>query len=287
MLGMITPITVLVLLTTSLTLMLLGRAIWGKPWRYSSYLGYFWAFYLAFTVVELGWFRAGNWIVAVISFLALREYFSLIDLRLQDRLAVWAAYASIPFMFHFVLLEWYGMFIVSIPVYAFLAIPFLITVQGRETEGTVFSIGIIDFGLFLFVYCMGHISYLMLHSAWQAVLLISGVVVSDMVADWIRQGCHSEVKRCVLQAAVAIPLVMALNAALAQWAGIPLIHALVLGGMIPLLVQMGRRTGEYVEADLGIREDTLFPGRGQILDNLKSLLFTAPIVFHYLRYFLK
>jgi predicted CDP-diglyceride synthetase/phosphatidate cytidylyltransferase len=49
---------------------------------------------------------------------------------------------------------------------------------------------------------------------------------------------------------------------------------------------MGRHTGNYVEADLGVAEETVGPGRGQILDNLKSLLFVAPIVFHYIRYFL-
>ncbi len=56
--------------------------------------------------------------------------------------------------------------------------------------------------------------------------------------------------------------------------------------MIPLLALMGRRTGSYVEADLGVAEETVGPGRGQILDNLKSLLLVAPIVFHYIRYFL-
>ncbi len=67
---------------------------------------------------------------------------------------------------------------------------------------------------------------------------------------------------------------------------IPVRHGLILGIMIPLLVTMGRLTGDYVEADLGVEEESLSQGRGQILDNLKSLLFTAPIVFHYIRYYL-
>ena len=39
-------------------------------------------------------------------------------------------------------------------------------------------------------------------------------------------------------------------------------------------------------AHLGVAEETVGPGHGQILDNLKSLLLVAPIVFHYIRYFL-
>ena len=63
-------------------------------------------------------------------------------------------------------------------------------------------------------------------------------------------------------------------------------HSLVLAFMIPMLVIMGHRTSNYVEADLGIQKDTMSPGRGQILDNLKSLFFAAPITFHYIRYYL-
>jgi len=48
---------------------------------------------------------------------------------------------------------------------------------------------------------------------------------------------------------------------------------------------MGNFTLAGIEADLGISADSLEPGRGRILDGLKSYLFTAPVVFHYLRYF--
>ena len=73
-----------------------------------------------------------------------------------------AAYLAIPFMFWFIQTDWYGMFIISIPVYAFLVIPIAITVGGRDAEGSVLSIGALDLGLFLLVYCIGHIGYLAL-----------------------------------------------------------------------------------------------------------------------------
>jgi phosphatidate cytidylyltransferase len=241
---------------------------------------------VAFATAELWSFRAGNWVVAIVSFLALREYFSMVEIRLQDRPAILGAYASIPFMFHFVTIGWYGMFIISIPVYSFLAIPLLVTMGGREKEGTIFSIGVIDFGLFLFVYCMGHISYLMSYSIWMAAMLILNVAVCDAVSCILRDRGKPGWGTLALSYFLPLPITVLLAVALSPWTTIPARHSAVLGALIPLLVLMGRRTGSYVEADLGVAEEALGPGRGQILDNLKSLLLAAPIVFHYIRYFL-
>lgn len=277
---------VLMVLTAGLSLVLLTQSIWGARRQPTSYLNFVWAFLLSFTVAELGYFRAGNWILGILSFLALREFFSMIDFRLQDRLAVLGAYASIPFMFHFVTIDWYGMFIVSIPVYGFLTIPLLISLNGKETDGTIFSIGIIFFGMFLFVYCMGHISYLMRVEPWMAVMLILNVALCDFITTYWKRTTFSDWKTCASQYLAFLPLTLLLTLMLSQWTGIPLMHSFGLGALIPLLVQMGHRTGAYVEGDLGIQKNELLPGRGQIMDQLKSLLFAAPVVFHYVRYFL-
>ena len=50
---------------------------------------------------------------------------------------------------------------------------------------------------------------------------------------------------------------------------------------------MGHHTGDYIKADVGVEAESLGPGRGQVLDSTKSYLFAAPVVFHYIRYFLK
>ena len=283
------PVSTVIVLTTALGLSVVQgvRIVLGRRWPFGSYLGFVWAFFMAFATAELWFFRAGNWVIAIISFLALREYFSMVEIRLQDRLAVLGAYASIPFMFHFVTLGWYGMFIISIPVYSFLAIPLLVTLGGREKEGTVFSIGVIDFGLFLFVYCMGHISYLMSYSVWMAAMLILNVAVCDVVGRLSRGQGRPIWATIALRYFPPLPVTVPLAVLVSPWTTIPTRHSAVLGALIPLLALMGRRAGNYVEADLGVAEETVGPGRGQILDSLKSLLLAAPVVFHYIRYFLK
>ncbi len=279
-------VSTILAIAVGLSLVQGARILWGRRWPFGSYLAFTAAFFAAFAVAELVTFRAGVWIIATVSFLALREYFSMVEIRLQDRMAILGAYASIPFMFHYAILHWYGMFIVSIPVYSFLAIPLLVTLGGGEKEGTVFSIGMIDFGLFLFVYCMGHISYLMFYSIWMAALLVLDVAVCDVITCLLRRESWPAwgwLAACYL---LPLPATLLLTVALSPWTGIPMRHCVALAAMIPALVIMGRQTVSYVEADLGVAEETLAPGRGQILDNLKSLLFAAPVVFHYLRYFL-
>jgi phosphatidate cytidylyltransferase len=262
------------------------QVLCGRRWPFGSYLGFIWAFFAAFAVAELFSLRASNWIIAIVSFLALREYFSMVEIRLQDRLGIFGAYASIPFMFHFVTTHWYGMFIISIPVYSFLAIPLLVTLGGGSKEGTVFSIGMIDFGLFLFVYCMGHVSYLMSYSIWMAAFLILDVAVCDAIHFLLRRKTGPGWSSLAARYFLPLPVTVLLTVALSPWTNIPVGHSVVLGTAIPALVMMGRHTGNYVEADLGVAEETVGPGRGQILDNLKSLLFVAPVVFHYVRYYL-
>jgi phosphatidate cytidylyltransferase len=68
---------------------------------------------------------------------------------------------------------------------------------------------------------------------------------------------------------------------------VPTGPAIFLGFLVPVLVRMGDFTVDVLERDLGIGAGDLEPGRGHVLDSLKSFLFTAPIFFHYLRWIMK
>ena len=85
---------------------------------------------------------------------------------------------------------------------------------------------------------------------------------------------------------IPIPLTVTLTLMLSTWTGIPKNHSIILALMIPALVIIGNHTISYFESDLGIVKTNLRPGRGLIIDNIKSMLFTAPIVLHYIRYFI-
>ena len=268
----------------SLSVVLRGKL--GLPRPVAIYLPYLWTFFLFFTLAEFVSYEIGIWVLAILCFVGLREFFTLVDLRIQDRWGMLAAYLAIPFMFYYMQTDWYGMFIVSIPVYAFLVVPFAITLGGRETEGSVLSIGAIDLGLFLLVYCIGHIGYLARYSVWIAIFLVLSVAACDLLAFLFKSRDCAPLRSCAMQLLIPMPVTIALGLILMPWTGIPWIHSVAVALLIPLLVTIGCHTIDHLELDLGIRRGSLSPGRGQVINSLKSFLYVAPVVFHYLRYFL-
>lgn len=147
-------------------------------------------------------------------------------------------------------------------------------------RGAVFSIGVIDLGLFLFAFCMGHIAYLTFFSVRMAMLLILSVTYCDLICR-----LHSE-RRSFAGYLVATATTVVFATLLSSWTGIPRVHSIVLGILIPFLVYCGNFTWRPLEEDLGISSERLEPGRGGLLHSLKAYLFSAPVVFHYLRWFL-
>ena len=239
-----------------------------------------WGLFLAIAVSEWVSFTAALWILAVMSFLALREYISLVAIRLEDRWGILASYCSIPFMFYLIQIDWYGFFIIAIPVYAFLLIPFFVALGGRS-QGIVFSVGALDFGLFFYVFCLGHFCYLLFFSERMAILMVLTVATADFIYKLLEN--YSLKLRLLLLILVASFLYLSL----AGWTCISLNHSAALGILVAICVCMGRFTLTQMEDDLGIREERLQPGRGRTINTLKSYLFSAPVVFHYLHWFLK
>ena len=269
------------LLLLLLSLVWVAARLSGGRIELPGYLGYFWIFLLVCVVTDFFSFTPAVWLMAFVSFRALREYFSLIDLRLEDRWGILGAYLSIPFMIYLIQIDWYGFFIISIPVYAFIVVPFLVALGDSQGRGSLLSIGAIDFGLFFLVYCLGHIAYLAYYSTWLALLLLLGVVACNVASTvTARQG---RISGFVLSCLISLALTLGLR----SWTLVPMGPAIFLGFLIPVLVQMGTFTIDVLERDLGIGAADLEPGRGRVLDSLKSYLFAAPIVFHYLRWTMK
>ena len=71
---------------------------------------------------------------AFVSFLALKEYLSLIPTRRADRTVLFFAYLAIPVQFWWIGIGWYGMFVIWVPVYMLLFLPLPMLAIG-ETAG--------------------------------------------------------------------------------------------------------------------------------------------------------
>lgn len=239
-----------------------------------------WMLFLTIAIAEWLSFSLALWSLALLAFCALREYFSLVDIRLEDRWGILVSYLSIPLLFYLVQIDWYGLFIIVIPVYTFLLMPFFVALGG-QSRGIVFSVGVLDFGLFFCVFCMGHIGYLIFFSARMAMLTVLAVTSANIIFKYSQRTSYG--LRCLYLTLAILPLCLVST----KWSGVPPLHCAGLGVLIPLLCCMGQFTLREIRQDLGVRTDRLQPGRGRTIESLRLYLFVTPVVFHYLRWFLK
>jgi phosphatidate cytidylyltransferase len=243
---------------------------------------------------------------AFLSFLALKEYFSLIPTRRADRRVLFYAYLAIFVQFWWVYVGWYGMFAIFIPVYMFLLLPLRMVMIG-ETSGFLTAVGTLYWGLMTSVYSLSHLAALLLlpfpgGSVWGrrqpgGETLILYVAVLTQLNDimqyvWGRTLGHRKVVPRVSPGKTWGGLLggVLTTVALAYWLA-PLLtplsryESLGAGLIIGVGGFFGDITVSAVKRDLHLKDSgSMLPGHGGILDRVDSLTYTAPLFFHFIRY---
>jgi len=241
--------------------------------------------------------------IAFLCFLALKEFLSLIPTRRADRRVLFWAYLSIPLQFYWIYTGWYGMFIVFIPVYVFLFLTFRMVLIG-ETAGFFTAVGMLQWGLMLNVFCISHLAFLLqLHLTVPTAYppgpgLVLYIVLLTELND-VAQFCWGKLlgKRKIIPkvspnktwegflggVATTILLSYVLGPLLTPLRGRVCFE---MGLIVAVCGFIGDVVVSAVKRDLGVKDSgSLIPGHGGILDRIDSLTFTAPIFFHFMRYF--
>ena len=95
---------------------------------------HWWGKAIAFACIGLAFLLGPTGLIvlfAIASFFALREFITLTPTRRGDHMALfWIFFIVVPFQYLLVAIEWYGLFSIFIPVWAFLFLPARIAVSG-------------------------------------------------------------------------------------------------------------------------------------------------------------
>lgn len=234
-----------------------------------------------------------------LSFLALKEFFSLVPTRRADRRVLFWAYVAIPVQYVFIGYEWIGMFLVWIPVYAFLLLPLRMVLIG-ETEGFLRAAGTMHWGLMTTVFSISHVAALLVlpgeadASGPALVLFLVVLTQSNDVAQyvWGRLFGRARVVPKVSPGKTVAGLLGGIaTTAVLGYLLAPLLTPLAghqrmtAGVLIGVAGFVGDIVVSAVKRDVRVKDSgSLIPGHGGILDRLDSLTYTAPLFFHFMRY---
>ncbi len=238
---------------------------------------------------------------ALISFASLREFVTLTDTRRSDHWILLGMFGIIiPFQYWLVWTEWYGLFTIFIPVYCFLIMPALTALHG-DTENFLERIAAQQWAVMISVYCMSHVPALLSLNIpgfeGRKILLVAFLMITVQGSDvlqyiWGKLFGKHKVAPNVSPSKTWEGLIGGLGSAsllgAALWWLTPFtplqagLVAFMAGGMGFL----GGLVASAIKRDQGVKDwGHLIEGHGGMLDRADSLVFSAPIFFHIVRYF--
>jgi len=241
------------------------------------------------------------WFFGLLSFLALKEYLSMIPTRRADRRVLLWCYLTIPLQYYWVASEWYGMFIIFIPVYVFLFLP-LSMIRIGETRNFLHAAGTLHWGTMTMVFSLSHVAFLLtmpkteiMHAGGAGLVLY--LVFLTQIND-IAQFCWGKLfgKRKIVptvspnktwEGFIGGVITTSLLALLAGpvLVGMPMWALLFTGALISAAGFVGDVTISALKRDIGVKDSgSMLPGHGGILDRLDSLTYSAPLFFHFIWY---
>ncbi len=234
---------------------------------------------------------------AILSFMALREFWTLTPSRRGDHYALFLSFfVVLPYHYYLLGTEWYGMFVIFIPVYAFLLLPAVATLMGDTNEFLARSAKV-QWGLMLTVFSISHApALLMLDTAVPSALLIVYLIIVVQLSDVFQYvwgkliGKHrfspnispSKTIEGLVGGGLSAILVGTLLHRMTPFS--PL-QAAAVSTVIVVAGFFGGFVLSAIKRDLKAKDwGYIIEGHGGVLDRVDSLTFAAPLFFHVTRY---
>ncbi|MBN6068343.1 phosphatidate cytidylyltransferase [Aggregatibacter actinomycetemcomitans] len=237
----------------------------------------------------------------VISFMALREFLSLLYIRRGDHLALAACfYVILPVQYILVAIDWFSMFTIFIPVYGFLFLPILSALLG-DTAHFLDRSTKVQWALMISVFCISHIPAMLTldiagfegKNLLLMIFLILVVQASDVLQYvWGKLfGKHKIAPKLspskTVEGFVGGVVSASVLGGLLYWlTPFSPVQAVLMSLLICLMGFLGGLVMSAMKRSMGVKDwGNMISGHGGMLDRMDSLCFAAPIFFHVVRYY--
>lgn len=255
---------------------------------------------LIFAAAALGFYGVIG-LFFVISFMALREFLSLLYIRRGDHLALAACfYVILPLQYFLVAIDWFSMFTIFIPVYGFLFLPILSALLG-DTAHFLDRSTKVQWALMISVFCISHIPAILTldiegfeeKKLLLMIFLILVVQSSDVLQYvWGKLfGKHKIAPKLspskTVEGFVGGVISASVLGGLLYWlTPFNSVQAVLMSLLICLMGFLGGLVMSTMKRSMGVKDwGNMISGHGGMLDRMDSLCFAAPIFFHVVRYY--
>lgn len=201
--------------------------------------------------------------------------------------------------YYLIAIEWYGLFSILIPVYAFLLLPISASL-GSDTTRFLERAAKVQWGLMICVYCISHVPALLAlkipgyegQNALLIVFLILTVQSSDVFQYvWGKLLGKHKISETISPSKTLEGLIGGVLTSTAVGALLWWITPFTFwqAGLIALIINIMGFFGGFVlsaiKRDRGIKDwGAMIEGHGGMLDRVDSISFSAPIFFHIVRF---
>ena len=237
---------------------------------------------------------------ALLSFAALREFATLTRVTRADHWSVAGAFfVVLPAQYVLIGIEWYGLYSIFVPVWVFLLAPIVSVLRG-ETRDFLVRVAELQWALMICVFCASHVPALLNLDIpgyeGRNVLLIAFLVVVVQMSDVLQYVWGKLFGRRPIAPTLSPSKTWegfvggVLSATLlgtSLWWITPFtpLQAALMSLLVTLMGFFGGLVMSAIKRDRGIKDwGASIAGHGGLIDRLDSVVFSAPVFFHLLRY---